>query len=207
METVLRRYTEMPYVVDLLQAREIALVNPASWDDRNDSYYIEQYARAKGLSSTYALCMAQAPETYHHWRVFSHGSGGVCIVFDKGKFFRSASKVIGLRAEEVQYKTILEMEAFAPKTKALPFLKRAAYSDEKEFRLFLGVKKKGPMTYRFPISIESIDRIILSPWLPQVVFEAVKRTLKSIKGCDSIRIHRSSLIENERWKSFASNGS
>ncbi len=204
---MLRRYTEMPYVVDLLQTKEIVLVNPSSWDDRNDSYYIEQYARAKGLSSTYALCLAQAPETYHHWRVFSHGSGGVCVVFDKDNLLRSTSKVTGLRAEEVQYKTILELESFGPKTKALPFLKRAAYSDEKEFRLFLGIKKKGPMTYRFPISIEAIDRIILSPWLPQAVFETVKRTLKSIKECGSIRIHRSLLIENEKWKSFASNGS
>jgi hypothetical protein len=55
-------------VVDLLQTKELALVNPASWDDRNDAYYIEQYAHVKGIASTYALCLAQAPETYHHWR-------------------------------------------------------------------------------------------------------------------------------------------
>lgn len=206
METLLRRYTELPYVVDLLQTRELALVNPASWDDRNDSYYIEQYARVKGIASTYALCLAQAPETYHHWRVFSHGSGGACIVLDKDKLLRNANAVEGLRAEEVQYKTIKQLESSAPKTEDLPFLKRYAYSDEQEFRLFVGVKTKGPLTFRFPIPLAAIDRIILSPWLPQAVLENVKRTLKSINGCSSIRIYRSSLVENEEWKSFAANG-
>lgn len=192
-------------MVDLLQTKELALVNPASWDDRNDSYYIEQYARVKGMASTYALCLAQAPETYHHWRVFSHGSGGTCIVFDKDKLLRSANMVEGLRAEEVQYKTIKQLESSAPKTEDLPFLKRYAYIDEQEFRLFVGVKKKGPMTFRFPIPLAAIDRIILSPWLPQAVLENVRRTLKSINGCSSIRIYRSTLVENENWKSFATN--
>ena len=206
MESLLRRYTELPYLMDLLQTKELALVNPALWDDRNDSYYIEQYARIKGIASTYALCLAQASETYHHWRVFSHGSGGTCVVFDKDKLLRSVEKVKALRAEDVQYKTIKQLISSAPKTDDLPYLKRYAYIDEQEFRLFLGLKKKGAATYRFPISLKAIDRIILSPWLPKLVFQNVKITLKSIAGCSSIRIYRSTLVENESWKRFAANG-
>lgn len=49
METSLRRYTELPCLIDYLQTKELALLNPALWDDRNDSYYIEMYAQANSL--------------------------------------------------------------------------------------------------------------------------------------------------------------
>lgn len=205
MEPMLRRYTELPYVIDLLQTKELVLLNPESWDDSNDSYYIEQYTRIKGIAGTFALCLAQAPETYHHWKIFSHGSGGACIVFDKKKFIKSALKVKGLRAEEVQYKTIAALKSAKLKKEDLPFLKRYAYSDEKEFRLILGMKNGSPATFRFSIPLTAIDRITLSPWMSKGVVENVKRTLKSIEGCSSLRIYRSTLVDNEQWKRFASN--
>ena len=205
MEPMLRRYTELPYVIDLLQTKELVLLNPASWDDSNDSYYIEQYTRIKGLAGTFALCLTQAPETYHHWKIFSHGSGGACIVFDKIKFMKSALKVEGLRAEEVQYKTIAELRSSKPKKEDLPFLKRYAYIDEKELRLILGRKNEGPVTFRFSIPLSAIDRITLSPWLPKGVVENVKKTLKSFEGCSSLHIYRSTLVDNEKWKGFAAN--
>lgn len=49
MEPSLRRYTELPHLIDFHQTKELALLNPALWDDRNDSYYIEQFALANGL--------------------------------------------------------------------------------------------------------------------------------------------------------------
>lgn len=206
LETTLRRYTEIPYVIDLLQTRELVLVNPKAWDDRNDSFYIEQYARAAGFSSTYALCLAEAPETYHHWRVFSHGSGGACITFDKSKIVKYATKHKGVRAESVQYNTISELKTEPPQIEELPFLKRYAYIDEQEFRLFYGSRKKGEPTFRIQIPLSAIERITLSPWLPKSVADHVKSTLKSINGCGNLRIYRSTLVENEVWKRFAGNG-
>ncbi|WYX08412.1 hypothetical protein WJ978_21310 [Achromobacter xylosoxidans] len=61
MATSLRRYTELPYLIDYLQSGELALLNPKAWDDRNDSFYIEEYARAKRLLGIYALCLAEPP--------------------------------------------------------------------------------------------------------------------------------------------------
>ena len=207
MEATLRRYTEVPYVIDLLRTKELVLVNPKAWDDRNDSFYIEQYARTAGLCNTYALCLAEAPETYHHWRVFSHGSGGACITFDKRKLLRCAATVNGLRAESVHYKTIPKLRAEPPTTEELPFLKRYAYIDEQEFRLFCGSKKKGaPPILRIPIPLSAIKRITLSPWLPKAVADHVKETLKGIDGCHGLKISRSTLVENEVWKRFAGNG-
>lgn len=205
MKTSLRCYTELPYIIDFLQTKELALVSPASWDDQNDSYYIEQYAQLEGMVSVYALCLAEAPETYHHWRVFSHGSGGACIEFDKDLLLKSVQEVEGLRAEVVRYKTIDKLRSINPKKHELPFLKRYAFIDEKEFRLFIGLKKKGHPVFRCAVPLKAINRITLSPWLPKSVVNQVKKSLKAIEGCRSIKIYRSTLIENENWKKFAGN--
>lgn len=203
MEPSLRRYTELAYLIDYLQTRELSLLNPALWDDRNDSYYIERFAQNKGFLSTYALCLAETSETYHHWRVFSHGSSGACIEFDKLKLISAASSVKGLLAKEVNYKKIEDLRECAPNASELPFLKRFAFSDEKEFRLFYGSKSKGSTIYRIQVPLNAIKRITLSPWLPSSVAGHVKKTLKSIEGCKSLKIYRSSLVENETWKKFA----
>ncbi|MDH4555747.1 DUF2971 domain-containing protein [Pseudomonas sp. BN417] len=203
MEQSLRRYTELPYLIDYLQTKDLVLLNPATWDDRNDSYYIEQYARANGYQSTYALCLADASETYHHWRVFSHGGSGVCIEFDRDKLLSAVRAIPGLRAEEVKYKTIEALRSFAPLQDDLPFLKRHAFVDEREFRLFYGSQKKGAPVMRIPVPLSSIRRITLSPWLSGSVVDHVKQTLKAIKGCGSLKIYKSTLVENENWKKFA----
>jgi hypothetical protein len=203
MEQSLRRYTELPYLIDYLQTKELVLLNPATWDDRNDSYYIEQFALSNGYRSTYALCLADASETYHHWRVFSHGGSGVCIEFDRGKLLTAVRAIPGLRAEEVKYKTIDSLRLCAPSRDDLPFLKRHAFAAESEFRLFYGSLKKGPPVMRIPVPLSSIKRITLSPWLTKSVVDHVKVTLKSIKGCSGLKIYKSTLVENENWKKFA----
>lgn len=206
METLLRRYTEIPYLIDYLYSQELALLDPATWDDRNDSFYIEEYARQSDIKSVYALCLADCAETYHHWRVFSHGSGGACIQFNRDNFMAAVSKVDGLRAERVVYKTIKQLRDEKPLLNDLPFLKRYAFQHEDEFRLFYPEKTKGELVHRIPVPVNCIDRIILSPWLAKSVSERVKKTLKSIPKCSKLKIYRSTLVENEDWKKFA-NGS
>ncbi|MFA5489331.1 MAG: DUF2971 domain-containing protein [Candidimonas sp.] len=203
MKTLLRRYTELPYVIDYLCTEEIALLNPASWDDRNDSFYMEEYARRSGAGSVYALCLAECTETYHHWRVFSHGSGGACIQFKRDAFLKAISAVKDLRSGTVRYKTIQELRRARPLLEELPFLKRSAFSNEHEFRLFYSLETAGPPIHRIPMPRKCVDRIILSPWLPNKVADQVKATLKSIPGCSTIKVYRSTLVANEEWKKFA----
>ncbi len=207
MEQSLRRYTELPYLIDYLQTKELVLLNPATWDDRNDSYYIEQFARANEYQSTYALCLANASETYHHWRVFSHGGSGVCIEFDKDKLLSAVKTIPGLRAEDVKYKTIDALRSCAPLQDDLPFLKRHAFIDEREFRLFYGSQSKGAPVLRIPVPLSSIRRITLSPWLSSSAVNHVKQTLKAIKGCSTLKMYKSTLVENENWKKFAGGAS
>lgn len=200
----LRRYTELPYLIDYLSTGELFLPSPKTWDDRNDSYYLEQYAKIENLNDTYALCLTEAAETYHHWKVFSSGSSGVCIVFNKEKLIEIANKNSELQIRPVKYKTIKEMREYNIPKNDLPFLKRYPYRDECEYRLFATPSKevKGG-GYRFVVPKTTILQISLSPWLPKSVVGHVKSLLKSIRGCSGIKIYGSTLVENEEWKKFS----
>lgn len=202
----LKRYTELPFLIDFLETKQITLVNPGAWDDRNDSFYLQQYGESKDLHSIYSLCLTGTNETYHHWRIFSHGASGVCIEFDKEKLLDCVVQTAGLRAESVIYKNLDEMRSQPPELEELPFLKRSAFSDEMEFRLFVARKKEKSYTLKIPVTLDAINRITLSPWLPKEVAKQTKTALKSIKGCSKLKIYRSSLVENESWKKFAKNG-
>lgn len=201
----LRRYTELPFLIDMLQSREIALVNPKFWDDRNDAYYLQQFGAATGLKSVFCLCLTETNETYHHWRVFSHGSGGTCIEFHRGMLQEDIGKVPDVRADSVIYRTLKDMRSNPPATDELPFLKRYAFSDEMEFRIFVARQSHTDGIFRIPIRLGSISRIMLSPWLPKSVATHTKQTLRSIRGCSKLKIYRSTLVENESWKRFAVN--
>ena len=201
----LRRYTELPFLIDILQTRQISLVNPQFWDDRNDSYYIQQYGLLNGFESIFCMCLTETNETYHHWRVFSHGTGGVCIEFHKSMLQEDAIAFQGLRAEPVTYRTLHDLRQSRPLTEELPFLKRYAFSDEMEFRLVMTTRKYHDGVFKVPIRLGSISRIMLSPWLSKTVATQTKNVLKTIKGCSKMKIYRSTLVDNESWKKFAHN--
>ena len=202
-EDYLRRYTELPYLIDYLRTKELVMPNPDTWDDKNDTFYIRRYSEINKLSATYALCLTQAEETYHHWRVFSHGSGGVCIEFNKDAFLKKLSTLDSIRHASVVYKRIKELRSSPPSENDLPFLKRVAFQDEKEYRLFVGSEQSLGPVYRFTLPFSVISRIILSPWLPKPVAEQVKLLLKEISDCKTLKIYRSTLVENEDWKMLA----
>ena len=176
------------------------------WDDKNDSHYLESYAKASGFESTCALCLTEASETYHHWKVFTSGSSGVCIEFKKEALIRFAEKVSGLRAESVQYRTIKQLRNTPPTREQLPFLKRDAFSDELEFRLFVASNNPSSEPLRFHVPASAVKRVVLSPWIPGVVSEQVRVTLNEIVGCKSLKVKCSSLINNENWKQLGTTG-
>jgi hypothetical protein len=39
----LRRYTDLTALIYLLRKRKLTLLDPSSWDDSNDSYYLTLY--------------------------------------------------------------------------------------------------------------------------------------------------------------------
>ena len=190
----------MPALLYLLNERKITLLDPQSWDDSNDSHYLELYREKKKLESVLVLCFTQASETYHHWRVFANGSSGVCIRFKRAELLKIIRAQQSIRTGTVKYLTLPEMRDKKPKIRELPFLKRYAFEQEDEFRIIYESKTAIKPMLDITIPLSCIERITLSPWLPQPLSRHIKQTLKSIKGCSELEIARSTLIGNEEWK-------
>jgi hypothetical protein len=201
--SVLRRYTTLASLIHILRTKQITLISPSSWDDKNDAFFMNEYKNQKGALSVLALCFSKAPETYHHWKVFTQGSEGVCIEFESGALLSKLKNENGLRAEDVDYKRIDALEAKKPLVNALPFLKRLPYGDEREFRLVYLSDKPSLESKGFPLALRSIRQITLSPWMPKDLVTTLKATIKSMDGCSNLKVIRTTLLENERWKSAA----
>jgi hypothetical protein len=196
----LRRYTDLPALIYLLSERKITLLDPQAWDDSNDSYYLGLYEKKKNLKRVLAVCFTQTRETYQHWRVFAGGSSGACIRFRRRQLIDAMNSRYSLKAKSVRYLTLLEIRRIQMKTEDLPFLKRYPFGQEKEFRIIYESQSEEREKLDIPIPLSCIHRITLSPWMHPSIFGHVKRTIKSIQGCDTLNVVRSTLIGNQQWK-------
>jgi hypothetical protein len=198
----LRRYTDLPALIYLLRERVITLLDPQSWDDSNDSYYLGLYKEKKELGSVLALCFTQAAETYHHWRVFANGSSGICITFHRTELLDAVRKLGDVRSRNVKYLKLTEIRNETLKTEDLPFLKRFAFEHEDEYRMIYESPNKSVAHLDVRVPLSCIDRITLSPWIHEALSRHVKETLWSIEDCGNLKIVRSTLISNEEWKNL-----
>jgi len=194
-----RRYTDLPSLIQILTKKEITLLDPASWDDKNDSFFLATYKQRKNLKSVLALCFTNASETYHHWRVFSSGSSGVCVHFNGPELKSGLTTVQGVQFEEVTYLKVDELRKKRPTVNQLPFIKRIPFKAEREFRALWESGTESRSNLEIPIKLSIITRITLSPWLHPTLRENLILALKRIDGCKSIPMYRSTLTENARW--------
>jgi len=201
--TILRRYTSLAALLTLLQDKKLTLLSPSLWEDRNDAFYMGEYKSKKGLQTLLALCFTESDETYHHWRVFTHGGDGVCIHFKREALLATLPIGHQLVAGPVTYRKINDLPRLKPRLEQLPFLKRQPYSDECEFRLVYEDKMNEMETRGFAISIRTIARVTLNPWLSAPLAAAVKRAIKFTPGCAALKVYQTTLLENETWKKAA----
>jgi hypothetical protein len=197
---ILNRYTSLPIALDILARRQVTLLSPETWEDRNDAFYLERYREKKGLGMLVAICFTTRGETFHHWKVFSTGLSGVCIEFDKNQLLKAFPSSKGFRCESIHYKWIQTVTKNRPAVETWPFLKRKAFKDEGEFRIIYEDKKAHGFSKHVDIELNTIRKVTLSPWLPDEVAQSVTGLIKSIKRCEGIPVKRSSLIDNSRWK-------
>jgi hypothetical protein len=199
-EGILRRYTQLPSLFYMLAEKKLTLLDPSSWDDKNDSYFLAQYKLKCNLKTVLALCFSTATETYHHWNIFSGGSAGVCIQFKRDELLGAIRGCEGLRYGEVNYILLNTAQSRKLTVEELPFAKRYPFQDEREWRVVYESRTHEKSNHDVPIPLSSISRINLSPWLPESLKEHVKKTLREIEDCSELDISRSTLISNERWK-------
>lgn len=198
MNTPLKRYTTLPFLLHMLHTKELALLSPNSWDDRNDALYIERYRKKIGLSSVFALCLTEAEATYHHWKVFAGNSSGICIAFHSEKLVKWAESK-GIRSGLVDYKSLARARRDPPTLEMLPFRKRHAFRDEKEFRLVYEAKTSSGSAIPFKLDLDTIDHIVVNPWLSRDVFKSVKASIHAVPECNSLEVKLSRMLTNKEW--------
>lgn len=202
---ILRRYTNLAAAIHLLLNRQITLLSPSRWDDRNDAYCLELYQERKKVGSTLGICFAETEETYHHWRVFSHGGDGVSLEFDKEKLIDLLS-VQGVKLGKVEYFTVNDLKARSWKLDQLPFIKRYPYRDEEEFRGIFDDPEKDVIARDFVIDLECVKRINISPWMPKPLSDSVKQMLRELFAKHAIApipLNQSQLVNLAAWKNVA----
>jgi hypothetical protein len=199
----LSRYTSLPIALDVLVQKRITLLSPETWEDRNDAYFLERYREEMKLQSVLAICFSRHRETFHHWRVFSSGASGVCIEFDN-RLLQSIPNKQGYRHGNVEYHWIKDFRKDkrkdTPEVDKWPFLKRKPFEDEREYRIIFETKTEGLRAHSIPISLASIRKVTLSPWLPEAVATSVVGIIRSIPGCAGLNVSRSSLLDNAGWR-------
>jgi hypothetical protein len=202
MDNFLNRYTSFAALLAMLQNREITLLSPGFWEDRNDAFTMSEYKSRKQLGTLLALCFSQAEETYHYWRVFTHGGDGVCITFRRAALL-NALKTDGVRSGPVTYRKIADLPKLRPRLEQLPFLKRVPYEDEREFRLVYEDRLAEIETRAFPIPLACISRVTLNPWTAPPLAKAMKTAIKAVAGCANLKVYQTTLLENDSWKKAA----
>lgn len=198
----LRRYTDLPALLHVLSARRITLLDPKTWDDRNDAFFMSLYKERRKLRTVLALCFSQAPETYHHWRVFSNGPAGVCIEFDRAALLAALHGVPGVSVGAVAYATLKDARARRFSIGELPFVKRYGFEPEKEFRALYVSETEELPALDVPIALSCIRRVSLSPWMHSGLSDSTRAAIRAIDGCAKLKVSRSTLISNEHWKAL-----
>jgi hypothetical protein len=197
---IYRRYTELPSLIHMLSNGELTLLSPQTWDDRNDSYFMEQYRQKRGLRSVLALCFSKASETYHHWWIFAPGSAGVCVCFKALELKSAARLVPHVKFKPVEYLKLDEARTRRLSTGKLPFLKRYPFEAESEIRMVWESKAESLSSLPVPFPETAIDRIKLSPWLHDSIVDDVRSLLRSLPGCKHYKVYKSTLVSNDEWQ-------
>jgi hypothetical protein len=198
-DRTIRRYTHLPAVIQILTSRELTLLDPSSWEDRNDSHYLALYKKKRALKTLLVLCFTQAAETFHHWKIYAGHPGGACIVFRTDAILAAANQHAGFRFQEVKYRRYAEQREYKEDVAQFPFVKRFAYRGEEEFRIVYESKSANRKKGVLPIDVSSIEKIILSPWLPSQLLKSVSSVIHRIPNCEHVKVIRSTVIASKRW--------
>lgn len=196
---LLRRYTDLTSVIDMLSHKQLTLLDPASWDDKNDRFFIEHYRECSDSRSVLALYLSTVGETYHHWKVFCGHASGVSIAFHRQPLLDVIDAAEGVRHGNVKYMRLDEIAEKPPRLNRLPFIKRYAFRHELEYRLIYESKTDTAPTHAVPIPLTTIEGIAFSPWMPAQLLDGTRTALNAIPGCETVTITRSELISNSLW--------
>lgn len=183
-KTLVRRYTSIAYLLDALSRQELTLLDPKSWADKNDSFFVDLYRQYRGVHAVFASCCTLSSETFHHWYVFGGSSAGAFIEYDRESLedCLRTRKTEGhlVRFAAVKYFTLKRVKSEAT-LQNLPFAKRWGFQAEKEYRVIAETDNDEMLTYPLSVPISAVRRVVINPWLPEAVVRTIRAQIHSIK--------------------------
>lgn len=194
----LNRYTTLPVLLDLLKRKKLVLLDPATWEDRNDSEVMLEYKRRKKSQSLLALCFSHGSETIHHWKTFADGISGCCIEFSRKSLIEHIKMHPGVRYRDVTYRKLKDLKGGTIRLNDMPFTKRWPYRCEEEFRI-IWEGDTATTYYEIPFDLKLINKITISQRMPKQVYSTILKYLKTAFNNPDQRINRSTLYENKTW--------
>lgn len=194
----LNRFTTLPVLLDLLKRRKLVLLDPSSWEDKNDSGLMLAYKERKEIEGLCALCFSHNDETIHHWRTFADGISGCCIEFDALALQLEFDGIPRVRYGYVKYRKMRELRDATIDEDEIPFTKRWPYRCEEEFRVIWEGPEHRPF-FEIPVDLQTINKITINQRMPDQVYETIREYLRQAFKNPDQRISRSTLYENKTW--------
>lgn len=207
--TLVRRYMSIPALIDTLRRQKLAMLNPDSWDDRNDRLFMRLYKEHRKVGGLYGMCAALSGETYHHWKIFAGGASGACVVLRRRPLEayldqQQTDPGTTIRYGEIRYLRLSEVKTLSPAHIGnFPFLKRYGFKDEDEYRIVIETIREQQPAIFIDCPHEWIDAIYLNPWLYGNQAESLAETIRELPGCDRIEVKPSQLIDSTTWREAA----
>jgi len=198
-QKILNRFTTIPFLMDLLKRKQLSLLNPNNWEDRNDKVTMELFREKKHKKSIYALCLTHDRETNHHWNAFANGMSGCLIEFYYDKLIDTIPKKDAVYGK-IEYIKLRDLDTVGDDIEKIPFLKRDPFRPEKEFRIVILSDDPQRESFDIPISLDVIRRIVITNKLPESVFESIQQSIIAISPEFKGEIIRSTLYDNAKWK-------
>ena len=194
----LNRYTTLPVLLDLLKRRRLMLLDPKSWEDKNDSKVMLEYKHRRNGLRLFAICFSWGDETIHQWKAFADGISGCCIEFDAPRLINRLRGVDGVRFRCVKYPRLNELPDGDIPVKDMPFIKRWPYRCEDEFRVIWEGKSKEAF-FEIEIDLTMINKVTINQRMPPQVYATIREYLREAFADPDQRISHSTLYENARW--------
>ncbi|WP_034158793.1 hypothetical protein [Sphingomonas sp. ERG5] len=196
----LRRYTSLPVLLDTLLNRRLTLVSYSTWKDANDRRSMEVYQETMHYGFVGAICLTEAPETFHHWQVFAGDTSGVCVQFDRAHFEQVIAATPHCLFAPMRYVKIDEIAKIdASDIHSLPFLKRRGFIDEAELRV-VGHAVEPVTALHIDIGPAVLRQVTFSPFMHPELVASARAVIHGIPGWEKLKIIQSRLTDSERWQ-------
>jgi len=218
----LSRYTTWSTFQYWLKNEKFVFGKYAHWEDKSDVAVMDAYAKKK-KQQVRVFCLMDRSGTYkdciYHWSGYTKSKDGIRVDFDKDKlleYLKQKNINTEKYAREVKYPETKDLKEWGKDYENWPFIKRASYDVDKEYRILCvgnpKPDKKNPLPEDAPLEFDfkkdwfkdCIKRITVSSLFSAEKFLEIKAFLTEygIKG-----VYRSKIYRYKKWEKTLLNSS